>query len=68
LLRVRWFGIVVGGAGKAWVADGINGSQPVLICLLEDVVDVAKDGVKLINGLAEPLDVGLKVVEGFVMA
>jgi len=56
------------GAGRGWVAGGIDDNQPVLGCLLEDVVDAVKYGVKLIHGVAKPLEVGLEMIEGFVVA
>jgi len=50
LLRVRWFVMAGSGAGKGWVAGGIDGYQPDLSCLLEDVVDAVEYSVKLSHG------------------
>jgi len=55
------------GAGVDWVA-GITDNQPGIGWWLEDVVDAVKYGVKLSHGVAELLDICLKVTEGLVVA
>jgi len=45
-----------------------DGNQPDISHLLEDVVDVIEYGIKLSCGVAELLDVGLKVIKSLVVA
>jgi len=68
IVGVRWFGMAGSGAGEGWGASVIDGNQPGIGHLLEDVVDAIKYGIELSHGMAKPLNVGLKVVESLVVA
>jgi len=56
-----------GGSGEGWGAGSLDGNPPGVGHLLDDVVNVIGDGNKFSHGVAEPLNVGLKAVEGMEM-
>ena len=68
MLGVRWFGIAGSGAGKGWVADGLDCNQLGIGRLLDDAGDVIYDGLGLSHGLTKPLNAFLEVVEVLVVA
>jgi len=63
----EWFGIAGIGAGKGWVAGGLDCNQLGIGHGLDELVDVIGDGVDLSHGVAKLLKVFLKVVEGLVV-
>jgi len=67
LLGVRWFGVAGSGAGKGWVADGLDCNQLGIGRLLDDAGDVIYDGLGLSHGLTKPLNGFLEVSEGLVV-
>jgi len=68
LLGVRWCGIAGSGAGKGWVAGGLDRNQLGIGHLLDDAGDVICDGGDLSRGVAKPLNGFLEVVEVLVVA
>jgi len=60
--------MAVSGRGEGWGAFGIDGNQPGISRLPEDVVDVIEYGDDRSHGVAELLDVGCEVIEGLVVA